>query len=255
MMVFRLAKIASLALICFFFAENFTVAVAAQTTTEHVPFVGCASDGQVGPQDAPTRAVKSPWVSKTDAAFLAFYQDASGDGVLAPRGWYCSGYYGSSGRSLTVSPDPATGKDSIATTTTSLKGPGINVGISFSGTSGRFEVAQIVARLFPSHMNFAKNVINEGFMPASDFPLGPHPDDILTWHNANDVEFETPANKTGMGTDGLSPGSDPIFGEAILVDEGALVVDVRLPLELQMHTETILQGVRDNALATGNLER
>ena len=70
-----------------------------------VPFVGCKSDGQVGPQDAPTGEPKTVTISPELAQMIAYYKASDGSGVLAPRGWYCFGTYGSSGSNLIRNPN------------------------------------------------------------------------------------------------------------------------------------------------------
>ena len=70
-----------------------------------VPFKGCASDGQMGPEEAPKgKSVSRPITAKA-ASQLAYYKSENGDaGVLGPRGWYCFGTYGSGGDALYISP-------------------------------------------------------------------------------------------------------------------------------------------------------
>jgi len=90
-------------------------------------------------------------------------------------------------------------------------------------------------------------MIAEGISPVSDFPFGPYPDDVLTRRSANDVAFETPANKDGMGTDSsLRKSGDPIMGEAFIAGEGVLVLDVRLPARLRWLSPIIFNAARHN---------
>ena len=70
----------------------------------------------------------------------------------------------------------------------------------FGDTSGRFGVAETIARVFPSHMAFVKKVVTEGIAPASSFPSGPFPKDKLTYRSDDIVEFQTPAHTEGLGT-------------------------------------------------------
>jgi hypothetical protein len=70
-----------------------------------VPFVGCRSEGQADPIDAPTGTNVPVPMSPEAAGKLAFYKGVI-EGVLAPRGWYCLGIYGSGGDALVVSPEP-----------------------------------------------------------------------------------------------------------------------------------------------------
>jgi hypothetical protein len=37
---------------------------------------------------------------------LAYYESGVSRGVLAPRGWFCFGVYGSSGSAFLVTPEP-----------------------------------------------------------------------------------------------------------------------------------------------------
>ena len=71
-----------------------------------VPFVGCRSEGQAGPLGAPKGTVTSVLIGGRTAQALAYYGSALDLGVLAPRGWYCVGIYGSGGDFLYVSSEP-----------------------------------------------------------------------------------------------------------------------------------------------------
>src|ERR1700722_19088064 len=81
-------------------------AASIQQAGDSVPFVGCKSDGQVGPQDAPIGTAISMPITTKAAQMLAYYRTAEGVSVLAPRGWYCFGTYGSGGSALMASPQP-----------------------------------------------------------------------------------------------------------------------------------------------------
>lgn len=184
-----------------------------------VPFVGCASDGQAGPQAAPTGQSKAVAVSASAAQRLAWYQAQYGPGVLAPRGWHCFSTYGSDGSNLFVSPDAIDAKALLSLDWKGFADPVIQISIAEGGTSGRFEVARAIARVFPAYKQFAQSVIAEGIEPASDFPFGPYASDKLTYRARNIVEFETPANGTGLGTNSrLQPNASPIDGVAIIVE-------------------------------------
>ena len=98
-----------------------TNAASKQATGSVVPFVGCQSDGQVGPLDAPKGKSKVLSIATKKAQRLAYYKAKEGQGVLAPRGWYCFGTYGSSGASLFVSPQKI-GADTLLSTTWDLLG-------------------------------------------------------------------------------------------------------------------------------------
>jgi len=192
-------------------------ATPAPTASVQVPFVGCASDGQVGPQAAPTGKSKAVAISPAAALRLAYYKAQYGPGVLAPRGWHCFSTYGSNGANLFVSPDAIDSKALFSPDWKGFAGQVIEVSIAEGGTSGRFEVAKVIARVFPAYKQFAQNVIAEGIEPASDFPFGPYAKDMVTYRGTNTVEFETPANTKGLGTDSrLLPNASPIDGVAII---------------------------------------
>jgi len=196
-----------------------------------VPFVGCASDGQTGPLKAPAGKSKVVPISAAAAQRLAYYKAEYTVGVLAPRGWNCFSTYGSSGANLFVSPDPIDSKNLFSGDWKGFMGPAIQISWSSGGTSGRFEVARVIARVFPAYKKFVADVIAEGIEPASDFPFGPYPNDKLTCRGKNIVEFETPPNSEGIGTESmLQPNASPIDGVAILsgVDTDLTQLSARL---------------------------
>lgn len=195
-----------------------TVPAAKSAAVVTVPFVGCASDGQVGPLKAPTGKGKVVAIPAAMAQGIAYYKAEYSSGVLAPRGWHCFSTYGSNGANLFVSPDPIDSKTVLLSNDwTGFSGQAVQISVSSGGTSGRFEVAKVIARVFPLYKAFAQKVIAEGIEPASDFPFGPYPGDKLTYRAKNIVEFETPANAQGLGTDSrLQMDSSPIDGVAII---------------------------------------
>jgi hypothetical protein len=218
-----------------------------------VPFVGCKSDGQQGPQDAPTGTSKSVRLAPELAQQLAYYQAQYGLGVLAPRGWYCFGAYGSNGESIYVAPVPITSEEFFSETWKGFTGPAVQLSGSTGDTSGRFDVAKTIARVFPAHKAFAKRVIAEGLEPASSFPFGPYPNDKLTYKSNSLVEYVTPANTDGLGTAShLLKNSEPIRGLAELTGEelSLTFLAARLPANLAELTPAIIRQVeRDVAKA------
>ena len=199
-----------------------------------VPFVGCKSDGQVGPLDAPSAGE----VVEADAGIagkLAYYKAENGPGVLAPRGWYCVGTYGSAGAHVFVTPQPVRPESLLSANAKSFTGPAIQADSMSGGTSGRFAVAQTVARVFPAHLEFARQVIQEGLFPASDFPMGPYPKDQLTYKSDHVVEFRTPPHTDGLGTASYLQANDHwIDGVAILggPETYLMQLTVRMPADL-----------------------
>jgi hypothetical protein len=204
---------------------------ATSAVVSQVPFVGCASDGQAGPQTAPTGKSQAVNISPATAQRLAYYKAEYGPGVLAPRGWHCFSIYGSNGASLFISPDVIDSKAFFSQDWKGFIGQAIQISDFSGGTSGRFEVAKVIARVFPAFKQFAQNVIAEGLEPASDFPYGPYATDKLTYCAKNIVEFETPANTAGLGTDeALLPNASPIDGVAIItgVDTDLIQLSARV---------------------------
>jgi hypothetical protein len=196
--------------------------------------VGCASDGQMGPVVAPEVITGVPTVSGKAAGRLAYY--AMGDlGVLAPLGWHCFGLYGSNGAQLIVTPERHDAHD-LLEGTEGLTGPAVQI-VALSGeTSGRFEVAKAVSRLFPAYRTFVDRVVSEGIEPRSDFPAAPYPADRLEHKSDREAEFLTPANADGIGTQSRLVKSDtPIVGFVQLSpDRGMDLTEifVRMPPEL-----------------------
>jgi hypothetical protein len=225
---------------------------AISTAMNPVPFVGCASDGQTGPQAAPTGSSKVAAISAAAAQRLAWYKAQYGPGVLAPRGWYCFSIYGSNGAILFISPDPIDGKAFFSQDWKGFAGQVIQISDFSGGTSGRFQVAKVIARVFPAYKQFAQNVIAEGIEPASDFPSGPYATDKLTYLAKNIVEFETPANAAGLGTDGaLAANGSPVDGVAIVTgtDTDLVLLSARVPAKDRELIPLIVQQVESDAAA------
>jgi hypothetical protein len=205
-----------------------------------VPFVGCPSDGHRGRSRA---ARRRPAVPARLRAQLAYY--ASGDlGVLAPRGWHCFGLYGSNGSILIVTPEPHGARDLLASPPSPLRGPAVQISSSSGGTSGRFEVANVIARAFPAQMAFARRVAAEGI--GDPLPRGPYPTDHMVRLRPNAVGYTTPAGREGLGTDSrLVPSDRPIDGLAVLDTSGdwnLLKLDVRLSAAQAGLATPILNG-------------
>src|SRR5438105_419135 len=77
-------------------------AVRTENSRDSIPFVGCSSDGQTGPIEAPTYKIPAFSLSAEQAEKLAYYKSENSLGVLAPRDWHCFGTYGSGGNALYV---------------------------------------------------------------------------------------------------------------------------------------------------------
>jgi len=225
----------------------------AHTINSRVPFVGCKSDGQTGPVAAPRGVAKLLPISAAEASALAFYCTGGPSGVLAPRGWYCFGTYGSSGSTLIVAPQTLKADDLFAPSWRGNTGPSVQVSFSSGETSGRFDVARVIARVFPAHKAFVEGIIKDGMGSASDFPFGPYPNDKLISKGARIVEFQTPPHSEGLGTTlSLKANAYPISGVAILQGEGPdlVMLRLRLPPETNNLAATIIREVeRENAVS------
>jgi hypothetical protein len=225
--------------------------VARQETTVRVPFVGCPSDGQVSPEPAPKGNAKLLHMDGNVAQVVAFYKGNDTSRVIAPRGWHCFETSGSNGSNLYVTPQPINSGDLFSSTWKGFTGPAIQVSESLGGTSGRFEVARVVARAFPTQRAFVDQVIKEGQRPASDFPFGLYPTDKVIFQSNRVVEYQTPRNSDGLGTMSMLKANDlPINGVVILrgEDPDALQISVRLPPTMNdLASQIIKQIERDNS--------
>lgn len=229
------------------------VAACAQKSDAHIPFVGCRSDGQLGPMQAQRGTSRRVPIAAGAAQRLAYYKAEDGDGVLAPRGWYCFGTYGSNGETLYVSPDPVQGADLLSPEWKGFTGPVVQLSGESGDTSGRFGVARMMARVFPSRRGFVRKVIAEGIEPAATFPFGPYPADELTYQGKDLVEYETPPETEGLGTQSrLLKGSDPIRGLAILVGDvpDLVYLAVRLRPGMADLSPIIIQQAEQKAAKT-----
>lgn len=216
------------------------------SSTSQVPFVGCKSDGQMGPVRAPKAKTKTLPITTEAAQRLVYYASSHGLGVLAPPGWNCFGTYGSNGDALYVSPEPVGTEILFSKDWKGFKGPAIQLSRHYGDTSGRFDVARVIARVFPERKAFVDNVIRERLQPASSFPFGPYPKDKLTQKNKRMIEYETPAHAEGLGTHTrLLKGDRPISGVVILTGEAPDLLDlaVRLPPEQAELVPVIVQEV------------
>jgi len=232
-------------------AKANAAAASPQKLGAHVPFVGCRADGQIGPVDAPNGKSRVLPIATAAAQRLAYYRAEQGFGVLAPRGWYCFGVYGSDGIVLYVSPQEISTDNLFSSTWSGFTGPVIEVAWESGDTSGRFGVAHVIARVFPAYRAFAERVIDEELEPADSFPFAPYPKDKLLYRNKRVVEYQTPANTDGLGTNSkLKKGANPISGVAILMGPtpDLLLLSVRLPPNLADLTSVIVQQVERGAM-------
>jgi hypothetical protein len=203
----------------------------ADSTGPVVPFVGCPSDGQMGAvkpppgNPAPVHSL-APEIAKQ----LAYYKGEHGPGTFAPAGWHCRTWYGSNGSFIIVTPDapPHTFPAKA------VAGPGVELVIRDGGTSGRFDVAAVAARFFPDLMHdFIQRVKGENLLQTGPFDPKPYPHDEIVQITPRMLEFSTPANQDGFGTEGFLKSDQRVKGLVALSEplkEPTLsVLRVRLP--------------------------
>jgi hypothetical protein len=201
-----------------------TTSVSSKLSPVTVPFIGCRSSGQIRILDAPTGTNRSVPISRRDALALAYYGSADGISVLAPRGWYCEGVSGSSGYALFLSPTPID-----LSSNRWFTGPAIEVNHLTGDNSGRYEVAEIIARVFPDYRALA--IRNTESIDLT-LPTGPYAKDVLKYKSRRVVEYTTPAQTEGLGTHSwLRKNNSPIAGAAILTGDppDLVLLSVRLP--------------------------
>jgi hypothetical protein len=208
--------------------------------TVRVPFVGCASEDQVGPQEAPKGTDQLLQIKASAARRLAFYSSGGGFGVLAPRDWYCFALYGSSSSRLFVAPRVINANDLIP-----IAGSAIELNATEGGGSGTAFAAEVWARVFPSLRPLVQGLIDAGDLSAEAYPFSPYPGDKLIVQAAPRSE--------GLGTMGqFTANDDPIDGAAILQGQNPdlLMLRVRLPLKQRDLAPVIIQqlllGERSN---------
>jgi hypothetical protein len=237
-----------------------------QEATVLVPFVGCKSSRVVEPMEVPKEFYAEPYRGKSlsvrvpaqVAQRLAYYRSERSLGVLAPRGWHCIALYDSRGATLYVSPQAIDTIQGLSRISVGFTGQTIEIDYVYGGTSGRYQVARVIARVFPNRRAFVENVIKrwsqEGIGAAGSFPVGPYPNDRLIYRNDDMVEFETPADTEGLGTmptlmSTLKKGSDPIRGVAILIGNtpDLVLLSLRVPPQLADLSSTIIQQVERDA--------
>ena len=216
-----------------------------------IPVVGCRSDGPSDLREAPKGTNTSVPITLKAAQMLASYRSPEGLSVLAPRGWYCLGLYSGGGDTLYVGPQPI---DESMIGRSGFAGPMIEISHTFGPNSRRFDVARIIARVFPAYKPSAYKLL-EGFdSEMSSLTFGPYPQDALTYKSNRVVEYKTPAQTDGLGTQSsLKKDGSPIAGVAMLVGQtpDLLLLSVRLPPELSGLTSVIIRQLERDAERDG----
>jgi hypothetical protein len=225
------------------------VSLFAQGRAVAVPFVGCKSDGQTGPLEPPKGKSQTVGVSQQAARRLAYYVTNQGLGVLAPRGWYCFGRYGSSGDDLFVSAQRIDTANILALEPREFAGPAIWISRTSGQGSGRTQLAEVIAAAFPKYKSYVTGVIEEFGQEPSSFPLGPYSKDTMTYKGETVVEYRTPGQTDGLGTHLWRENPGPVDGVVILDEQSfdLLFLSVRLPSDLSDLAPAIMSQVEREA--------
>jgi hypothetical protein len=214
---------------------------------EAIPFVGCPSDGQAGPLPAPTGKPQPSPLADIPAEGIAYYK-SNDVGVFAPRGWYCREWYGASGSTLLITPAPL----DVTFPPSKTRGYAVERSFYFGGTSGRFTVARYASRLFPGMVTkFVEGVESEGL----DGGGGDGSRDSVTTVSTLVVEFSTPANATGLGTEYLEPSAEMIRGAVFLdqtqpAEPNVSIVRIRLGAAMRQFESALLR-VNEHCMQVG----
>jgi hypothetical protein len=209
-----------------------------------VSAVVCPEDDQMEPAKPQIGQSKTVQLDQRVAAQITYYSGAHALGVFAPKGWHCREWNGSSGSILLVTPQR------IATPYYPLPvitGPAVMIQTTDAESSGRFHVAIIASRLFSVvGGEFIARVRQERLISDSSFETESYPDDQLQYLSDRFVRYTTPANRNGLGTEGMFEMSDmPIKGLTILnleIEANSLTeVRIRMQAALNFVAEAILQ--------------
>lgn len=195
-------------------------ALAANAAEVQVPFVGCPADGQAGSLDPPTGSAKTLHVDGQLPVPFAYYKGEQGAGVFAPAGWHCRVWYGSSGGFMIVTPNPIRPPYFPPP---GYVAPVVQLSTMLADTSGRFEAARLCAMLFPRlTRKFVKQVeLEEKLMESEREDTRKYPTDTLKYLSPRIVEFRTPPNTRGLGTEShIKAGNQPIQGLVVLNLDG-----------------------------------
>jgi hypothetical protein len=236
------ALAASLRILLFFY----WIGAASSETPDgsSISTVACPLDNQTGPaKPHPDQSLHAPLDQRT-AAQIAYYSATDIPGVYAPKGWHCMAWNGSNGSILLVTPQR------IAPPYFPLpviSGPAVVSQLTQGESSGRFHVAIVATQLFPVvGSEFIRRVRQEHLISDSSFEVERYPGDWLQYLSDRFVQYSTPANSPGLGTEGMFAMSDlPVRGLTILNLQAETVslteVRVRLPPGLNSVEEMIMQ--------------
>ena len=208
-----------------------------------VPTINCVGNDQVDSSQTQRGASVPIPLEQSIADQMAYYKAEHGSGIVAPRGWFCRAWNGSNGSFLAVTPKPI---PPPYFPLPSIGGPAVTIATWDGESSGRVRVAVVASQLFSVvGSEFVTRVRQEHLISDSAFDPESDPDDQLQYLSDRFVQYTTPANRTGLGTDGMLDMSNlPIRGLTILnlIDDANSLIEVRvrLPPNLNPLTEPIL---------------
>jgi hypothetical protein len=127
----------------------------------------------------------------------------------------------------------------------STKGSGVELAYGYGGTSGRWAVAEAIARYFPKHGNFIEQ--NFKGLEVGRLPSGPYPHDTFSRRTDTLVRYTTPPLTKGAGTVWvLAPAAQSVQGLTMLVRNpdgpDLLRVNIRLPEADRRLAEIVLEN-------------
>jgi hypothetical protein len=209
-----------------------------------VPLVACSPEEATVKAAHPAGQSRPVPLDQQAASQLSYYRAADLPGVYAPKGWHCTVWNGTNGRILLVTPQRIPPPYFPLPV---ILGTAVMIQTTEGKSSGRFHVAIVAAELFPVvGRDFIKSVRQEHLISDSSFDAEHYPDDQLQYLSDRFVQYTTPPNRSGLGTEGILDMSDlPVRGLTILNPQNEVIslteVRVRLPNELAPVAEMVLR--------------
>jgi hypothetical protein len=206
--------------------------------------VDCPANDQTGAAHPLAGASMVAPVQQSQSEQIDYYKDEYGPGVYAPRGWSCRAWAGSNGTLLLVTPKRI---EPPYFPLPAVTAPAVMIQTSDIGATGRFHAAIVAAQLFPLIAEeFITRVRQEHLISDSSFNVQSYPNDQIRYLTDRLVEYATPVNHMGLGTEGLLEISNlPVRGLTMLnleSEANALIeLRVRLPATLNSAGEAIMQ--------------
>jgi len=158
-----------------------------------IPFVGCSASGS---QDVPAPSGEPIELNipANIAAKLALYAGAFEE-VLAPRGWNCTGGFGTDATSLYIAPSKGSPYAKDASVTISSDREGTYTDYSDINTIGRTYFPKLVTA--EEYKSFVADWRGRGFSFAP-VPVPRYLTDRLTYLSQSAIEYKTQPDKVGI---------------------------------------------------------